>query len=88
MADLPSGPTLNPEYNALLVAWAEQGHPCDPECEECGDDLTGKEVHETGIAWVCSKCKPIDPVPDEYPLDYDGPTPRRDPNREDFHADG
>lgn len=76
MADLPEGPTLNPEYNALLVIWAEEGYPSKPECEQCEKDLTGKEVHDTGLGWVCTECFPT------------APRPCRGLNREDFHADG
>jgi hypothetical protein len=76
MADLPEGPTLNPEYNALLVKWAEGGYSSKPECEACGKDLTGKEVHDTGLMWVCPVCFPT------------APRPQHLTDREDFHADG
>lgn len=75
---LLEGPTLNPEYNLLLVKWSiVSGEICKPECEECGCDLTGKEVHETLCTWLCSSCYRF---ADENPEPYDD-------YREDFHSD-
>jgi len=51
-----AGPTLNPYYNQLLLDWAIAGDPSNPECEECGCDLTGKKVHDCGIMWCCDNC--------------------------------
>jgi ribosome-binding protein aMBF1 (putative translation factor) len=87
---MQNGPTLNNEYNALLIAWAEQGASSKPECEECGCDLTGKPVIETAILWVCEDCADGD---DDYTpaneYDYlERACRRRDPDREDFHSDG
>lgn len=64
---LPSGPTLNVEYNYLITTyWLAQGSPSSPECEECQKDLTGCEVHEyDNIMWVCSEC--FDTLLDERP---------------------
>jgi len=90
---LPAGPTLNPEYNELLVRWAQDGHPSDPECEECSDDLTGKEVHETSTNWLCTPCHEKHEgfealaAPDEECFDYGDVSPRHNKDREDFHAD-
>lgn len=61
------GPTLNHYYNNLLKRWAASGHPSPPECEDCGCDLTGKEVHETGN-WVCKSCKEKDDETYHEPL--------------------
>jgi len=86
-----NAPTLNPEYNYLLKAWAEQGFPSEPECEDCGCDLTGSHVYETSTSWLCTSCWHLGghdlPVDD----DYDGYGSRervRSHEREDFHADG
>lgn len=50
-------PTLNAVYNSLLVKWAAAGHPTDPDCEECGCDLTGKQVVEVEKrTWTCEAC--------------------------------
>jgi SET domain-containing protein len=46
------GPTNNVSYNNLLRRWGGT----EPECEECGDDLTGQDVHETRYNWVCCGC--------------------------------
>jgi hypothetical protein len=73
---LPTEPTLNPSYNDLLQRWAASGHPSGPECEECGCDLTGRDVHDTGLGWVCDDCLPAAPLAGGYR------------EREDFHADG
>ena len=54
---MSAGPTLNPEYNALLVRWAASGHVSEPECEDCGCDLTGQQVFDDGCMWVCEKCR-------------------------------
>jgi len=75
-----SGPTLNPEYNDLLVKWAEAGESCNPECEECEADLTGEDVFEfDGVMWVCKQC--LENLDDNY-------DPPPSPPREDFHSDG
>lgn len=71
------GPTLNHSYNDVLKRWAQAGSPSLPECEECGEDLTGKEVYETSTQWLCKGCKEKD---DERPI--------QPYYREDFHADG
>lgn len=56
----PQGPTKNCHYNVLLVKWAESGHPSKPECEECGANLTGRDVWEEDAegtpGWFCSEC--------------------------------
>ena len=75
-----AGPTRNAEYNAVLASWKEQGAPSDPQCEECGCDLTGKEVVEITIGWYCETCAETydgDVTGGEWPHD-----------REDFHSDG
>jgi hypothetical protein len=92
---LPSGPTLNPEYNHLLVKWAESGHDATPECEECGENLTGKQVHDTSTNWLCTSCHDkategfeVNDASDEY-FDYgDVQHGHFDSDREDFHSDG
>lgn len=95
-----NGPTLNQEYNNLLISWAREGCCSKPECEECECDLTGKEVFEpksywdTVAGWICSDCNQkfrdefddTDSCPDEYYDNY-GDTVR-DREREDFHSDG
>ncbi len=83
------GPTLNHSYNDLLKRWAAGGHPSNPECEDCGCDLTGEKVFETSTMWVCEACKPEEYEPEteeEYYLETSGRCP--DSGREDFHADG
>lgn len=52
---LPSGPTLNVEYNWLLAEWARHGEPSPPSCEDCECDLTGREVVEKH-GWLCEEC--------------------------------
>ncbi len=84
-------PTLNPEYNALLLYWVSQGASSNPECEECGCDLTGKDVIETDILWVCCECadeQGLYHADDELCAEYGEPVRHRDPGREDFHSDG
>jgi len=49
-------PTLNRTYNEVLRQWAEDGHDATPECEECGQDMTGQRVYETQIDWLCEPC--------------------------------
>ena len=48
----PTGPTLNRSYNDLLVRWGN----VEPRCEDCDENLTGCDVHDTGISWLCSGC--------------------------------
>jgi len=55
------GPTLNPSYNELLRHWAATGHPTDPQCEICGKDVTGLDIHDSGYDWRCDDCQD-DPV--------------------------
>lgn len=55
-----SGPTKNPEYNALLIQWAAAGYGSEPECEDCGKDLTGEDVIDDGCMWVCTDCSEAD----------------------------
>jgi len=52
---LPESPTLNPEYNYLLLYWASLGSPSDPQCEWCEKDLTGENVIELR-GWLCEDC--------------------------------
>lgn len=47
------GITLNEKYNEAVL-YDEEG---DPACEECGCDLTGKQVYELSCAWLCEKCR-------------------------------
>jgi hypothetical protein len=50
-------PTNNPSYNDLLIRWAhETGEPCLPECEDCGCDLTSRNVNEGPYGWYCDAC--------------------------------
>jgi hypothetical protein len=65
-------PTLNPEFNVLV---AQGTH--DPACEECCADLASREVHDTGVSWVCSEC--FKASEDYEPFAC---------YREDFHSDG
>jgi hypothetical protein len=52
-----NGPTLNPEYNDVLAKWTAMGEDSRPECEDCGCDLTGREViEEDKVMWVCADC--------------------------------
>lgn len=53
MATETSGPTLNRAYNDLLIRWGN----AQPECEDCGSNLTGKRVHDTGTMWLGDCCK-------------------------------
>ena len=92
---LPEGPTLNVEYNGLLVAWKAQGCKGDPSCEDCGVDLTGKQVYETRGSWLGACCA----TPEEIDFAENGPDDSDDEHylessapswwheREDFHAD-
>jgi hypothetical protein len=80
-------PTLNAEYNVLVSKGTH-----DLECEECGRDLTGEQVYDTGVSWVCADCNMIYGIDDSegiYYLDPDeeGCIGIRE-FREDFHADG
>lgn len=53
------GPTLNHEYNVLYAQWQkEDACGTEVECEECGEDLTGKQVYDKG-AWLCKKCSEV-----------------------------
>ena len=58
--DHKAAPTLNPTYNNLLVKWNKERNDndpeCEPECENCGMDLTKEPVWDTGILWVCCGC--------------------------------
>jgi hypothetical protein len=47
-----NGPTLNPEYNELLIRWKSD----KPECENCGRNLTGKNIYDIGTCWVGDCC--------------------------------
>jgi hypothetical protein len=51
-----SGPTLNPEYNNLLKRWSCSGVEHLPECEDCGNDMTGQNVTDAPGMWVCETC--------------------------------
>lgn len=53
-------PTLNSDYNDLLVRRAADGLPSEPECEDCGCDLTGKVVVDDYGTWVCESCSKAD----------------------------
>ena len=95
---MSSGPTLNEEYNALLVEWARQGCTAGPECEVCEKDLTDRHVHNNGRQWVCTDCfeQEGNEVDQEfmrsYDEDYEYVAPRgwrsREDGYEDFHSDG
>jgi hypothetical protein len=51
------GPTHNVSYNNLLRRWAVSPcQPVEPECENCGGDMTGQQVYETRYNWVCGTC--------------------------------
>lgn len=67
-------PTNNQSYNECLKKWAESGHPTTPECEECEADLTGRNVIETHVNWLCEECA----------AEWDDD---RIDDREDFRAD-
>lgn len=56
MSATNNGPTLNPEYNATLQDWGRAGRACEPECEDCGRDLTGQHVRERTVGWFCVAC--------------------------------
>ena len=49
-------PTLNQSYNRVLESWKKQGCDSKPECEDCGCDLTGKDVVESHYGWLCTSC--------------------------------
>lgn len=83
------GPTMNVGYNLLLRRWARGGHDSKPECEECGADLTGKEVYDVHSGWV-GDCCVGDRAEDEMER-FDEAGQERyalDDDREDFHSDG
>lgn len=67
-------PTSNPSYNAVLLEWHLAGYDASPECEECGCDLTDRDVVETKTSWLCMDCA----------AGYDEGC---DEGCEDFHAD-
>ena len=50
------GPTLTPSYNALIQFWNSIGEPMPPECEVCGKDVSGMNVVETSMGFVCIDC--------------------------------
>jgi hypothetical protein len=52
-----NGPTLNPDYNE---AFAGQTEIAEPECEDCGCDLTGRDVVDDHGMWVCVPCSKAD----------------------------
>lgn len=55
-------PTKNKSYNEVLARWNSDpreraaGRKYLPECEDCGRDLTGKDVFETRTGWFCENC--------------------------------
>lgn len=51
------GPTLNPRFNCLIEYWNQIGEPIEPECELCGEDVTGKKVIETVSGFICPHCE-------------------------------
>lgn len=51
-----SGPTHNRAYNRALASWATADSPAQPECEDCGADMTGAPVFETEVGWLCTAC--------------------------------
>lgn len=84
--EFPQGPTLNGVYNDLLCRWVAQGMAAvpgtdyaKPECEDCGADLTGQEVHDAR-GWFCTDCNASHEEQDVGGIVYDV--------QEDFHADG
>jgi len=86
MIHFPHGPTLNGVYNELLRRWVAYGgmaavagtDHAQPECEDCGMDLTAQEVRESPLGWFCVDCDAANEEEGGVTLDY----------REDFHADG
>ena len=50
------GPTKTAWYNQLLLDWARQRCPSEPECEGCECDLTGQDVFETSTMNCCETC--------------------------------
>lgn len=91
-----SGPTLNTEYNLILQSWEDAGEAHTPECEECGCNLTGKQVFETTVTWLCMSCwnehpesyeDDADDIDDEF---YSRSTRGRfhHDDKEYFHSDG
>jgi hypothetical protein len=75
---MPAKPTLNPEYNLVLVKWGEQGYSSNPQCENCLKDLTGQHVIDAGTVWVCEGCYETYNDSECYGV----------PVIEDFHSDG
>lgn len=56
-----SGPTLNPDFNELHARCVAAGvAPERPECEDCGCDLTGRDVVDDYGMWVCVPCSKAD----------------------------
>jgi hypothetical protein len=53
---MSSSLTLNEAYNKELEKCAPFGHG-EPECQECGCDLTGKQVYRVDNIWCCSDCQ-------------------------------
>lgn len=50
-----NAPTLNVAFNQELAKRAPFGHG-EPECEECGCNLTGKNVYRVTYTWCCESC--------------------------------
>jgi ribosomal protein L37AE/L43A len=53
---MENGPTLNEAFNVYLKKRNPFGHG-EPECEECGSNLTDKHVYHADGMWVCEKCQ-------------------------------
>ncbi len=50
-------PTLNPVYNKYFRSISGQNLIVSvPGCEDCGKDLTGKNIIDTGLVWCCEDC--------------------------------
>lgn len=51
-------PTLNPEYNKYFhrISSVPNTIVSVPGCEDCGKDLTGKNIIDTGLIWCCEEC--------------------------------
>jgi len=50
-----NGPTLTAAYNKELQIRSQFGHG-EPECQECGCNLTGQKVYRVASTWCCESC--------------------------------
>ena len=66
--------TNNARYNNLLATWNKQrplNSPHLPECEQCGKDMTGRDVYAGDLGWFCSLNCLNESIVDTGPSDED-----------------